>query len=347
MPSAVSTGSYTGSSPLTRGKLDQMPFHAEEIGLIPTHAGKTLMVVIMVSFCGAHPHSRGENRAFDVLSVGRMGSSPLTRGKLIDSGVGGGRGGLIPAHAGKTRTQFSIRAMQRAHPHSRGENVTRPREASVVCGSSPLTRGKQAHCLHQVVIGGLIPAHAGKTGHRTRGQTNSPAHPHSRGQNSCGHGSDPTLWGSSPLTRGKRQVERRHEGMAGLIPTHAGKTSHVVRGDVHAGDHPRSRGENLAHVQRYADNLGSSPLTRGKPVRVDGDRAVLRIIPAHAGKTPPESHPSRSPRDHPRSRGENVALAEGVGPAMGSSPLTRGKRRGQLFPLGERGLIPAHAGKTP
>ena len=193
MPSAVSTGSYTGSSPLTRGKLDQMPFHAEEIGLIPTHAGKTLMVVIMVSFCGAHPHSRGENRAFDVLSVGRMGSSPLTRGKLIDSGVGGGRGGLIPAHAGKTRTQFSIRAMQRAHPHSRGENVTRPREASVVCGSSPLTRGKQAHCLHQVVIGGLIPAHAGKTGHRTRGQTNSPAHPHSRGQNSCGHGSDPTL----------------------------------------------------------------------------------------------------------------------------------------------------------
>ena len=135
--------------------------------------------------------------------------------------------------------------------------------------------------------------------------------------------------------------------MLGIIPAHAGKTSHTCNGTPTIWDHPRSRGENLAHVQRYADNLGSSPLTRGKPVRVDGDRAVLRIIPAHAGKTPPESHPSRSPRDHPRSRGENVALAEGVGPAMGSSPLTRGKRRGQLFPLGERGLIPAHAGKTP
>ena len=203
------------------------------------------MVVIMVSFCGAHPHSRGENRAFDVLSVGRMGSSPLTRGKLIDSGVGGGRGGLIPAHAGKTRTQFSIRAMQRAHPHSRGENVTRPREASVVCGSSPLTRGKQAHCLHQVVIGGLIPAHAGKTGHRTRGQTNSPAHPHSRGENGKWSGDTKAWLGSSPLTRGKHRTSCEVTCMLGIIPAHAGKTSHTCNGTPTIWDHPRSRGENL------------------------------------------------------------------------------------------------------
>ena len=73
----------TGSSPLTRGKpraevrLDGLN------GLIPTHAGKTRMIFRASALHTAHPHSRGENRAFDVLAVGRMGSSPLTRGKPL------------------------------------------------------------------------------------------------------------------------------------------------------------------------------------------------------------------------------------------------------------------------
>ena len=49
---------------------------------------------------------------------------------------------------------------------------------------------------------------------------------------------------------------------------------------------------------------------------------------------------------HPRSRGENVGQLVPVLSGQGSSPLTRGKR--VLLPdqLRERGLIPAHAGKT-
>ena len=70
----------------------------------------------------AHPHSRGENRAFDVLAVGRMGSSPLTRGKqgflaLVERGTG-----LIPTHAGKTMVSSVFIGRPWAHPHSRGEN---------------------------------------------------------------------------------------------------------------------------------------------------------------------------------------------------------------------------------
>ena len=53
-------------------------------------------------------------------------------------------------------------------------------------------------------------------------------------------------WGSSPLTRGKRNVDLSLGGVEGLIPAHAGKT------DGHGGAasalraHPRSRGENLS-----------------------------------------------------------------------------------------------------
>ena len=92
--------------------------------------------------------------------------------------------------------------------------------------------------------------------------------------------------------------------------------------------------------------VGSSPLTRGKlPGGGPGSRG-RRLIPAHAGKT---AH-SRSgrPRDraHPRSRGENERGALRLLDWAGSSPLTRGKLVVLQVAEGERGLIPAHAGKT-
>ena len=50
---------------------------------------------------------------------------------------------------------------------------------------------------------------------------------------------------------------------------------------------------------------------------------------------------------HPRSRGENAVGPFPAACAAGSSPLTRGKRRGSTELLDLARLIPAHAGKTP
>ena len=70
------------------------------------------------------------------------GSSPLTRGKPGEGRAGGARGGLIPAHAGKTVFMIVVVATETAHPRSRGENG-RPQERVIwKSGSSPLTRGK-------------------------------------------------------------------------------------------------------------------------------------------------------------------------------------------------------------
>ena len=192
----------------------------------------------------------------------------------------------------------------------------------------------------------LIPAHAGKTAACTRRRRGIRAHPRSRGENRGAGDRTCLTSGSSPLTRGKRGRQSRGRLAARLIPAHAGKTSHPAAGLGTAWAHPRSRGENEAGALLGIGEEGSSPLTRGKPnKRV---RALLDngLIPAHAGKTcPPPRCPARR-RAHPRSRGENGPGRGGPSAGWGSSPLTRGKQREKVGRPPDRGLIPAHAGKT-
>ena len=93
----------------------------------------------------------------------QSGSSPLTRGKHEEVRLGGVRVGLIPTHAGKTRSARSGGATPRAHPHSRGKNEMSDQVSAVAAGSSPLTRGKPPAKRPQRYQERLIPAHAGKT----------------------------------------------------------------------------------------------------------------------------------------------------------------------------------------
>ena len=91
---------------------------------------------------------------------------------------------------------------------------------------------------------------------------------------------------------------------------------------------------------------GSSPLTRGKRVRLLNDLRQVRLIPAHAGKTV-RTNPAHDAREaHPRSRGENSFRSIGGSLSSGTSPLTRGKRAAHRDPGRDIRLIPAHAGKT-
>ena len=152
-----------GSSPLTRGKqLNELPCRLDP-GLIPAHAGKTHGFRAASGGPWAHPRSRGENLATTDLTEFQMGSSPLTRGKhAVEEGHALG-GGLIPAHAGKTRDGLRDIAGDRAHPRSRGENPAASHAGRQMWGSSPLTRGKLVRGGAGLPACGLIPAHAGKT----------------------------------------------------------------------------------------------------------------------------------------------------------------------------------------
>ena len=140
-PSRKITAAF-GSSPLTRGKLRAHRSRVPGAGLIPAHAGKTGRTHPCPSQHAAHPRSRGENHHDCDCEIVPAGSSPLTRGKPGLVIMLGWLVGLIPAHAGKTPDDTSIRTCVPAHPRSRGENPRLVSRSRIHRGSSPLTRGK-------------------------------------------------------------------------------------------------------------------------------------------------------------------------------------------------------------
>ena len=131
-----------GSSPLTRGTqvAEATPF--ERSGLIPTHAGKTVIPGQAGRSRWAHPRSRGENARQTRDFAAQWGSSPLARGKRDLRARRGPRLRLIPAHAGKTGRTTVTKLPSGAHPRSRGENTAILPRGTVVRGLSPLTWGK-------------------------------------------------------------------------------------------------------------------------------------------------------------------------------------------------------------
>ena len=274
-----------GSSPLTRGKRGGCNQAAVFVGLIPTHAGKTLRGRSPYQCPAAHPRSRGENPTLLITTPHVQGSSPLTRGKHRGGGLDLRDDGLIPTHAGKTPRSRRYGTSRWAHPHSRGENRKSLLPTASQYGSSPLTRGKRAGGVMPAGIGGLIPAHAGKTTAASTGRPTSRAHPRSRGENTEYACTISSSRGSSPLTRGKRVLQRDKRVQVGLIPAHAGKTSSMASKRPSTWDHTRSRGENVRDRPGFRRLAGSSPLTRGKPSLVEVPENSDGIIPAHAGKT--------------------------------------------------------------
>ena len=214
----------------------------------------------------------------------------------------------------------------RAHPRSRGENRKTALAWARRGGSSPLTRGKRVCPSAGWKDKGLIPAHAGKTCAPLARASARWAHPRSRGENFWLHCRHVTRAGSSPLTRGKREILGGDLRGGWLIPAHAGKTLGEGLEAGYERAHPRSRGENIQTCVQVAADLGSSPLTRGKPLIGAKGTPSVGLIPAHAGKTP--------------------ILVFYRFQAEGSSPLTRGKPSETVRQGIRRRLIPAHAGKT-
>ena len=172
------------------------------------------------------------------------------------------------------------------------------------------------------------------------------AHPRSHGENAVAARMDRQQIGSSPLTRGKREYITARARDWGLIPAHAGKTSSEPLSLASRPAHPHSRRENRPMTIVRPIHTDSSPLTRGKRIRLASTRSHFRLIPAHAGKTLEKTLAREPSGAHPRSRGENISSRSAIWFLRGSSPLTQGKRWRRRWRVSRRGLIPAHAGKT-
>ena len=336
-----------GSSPRGRGKPHNVKCIVYNVGLIPARAGKTVSAVLGWSVRAAHPRAGGENCVFCVTSRGSRGSSPRGRGKRHLGGPLGPCRGLIPARAGKTSHAITASGLTWAHPRAGGENwlpVGCPRGLE---GSSPRGRGKRRKCRRVIILMGLIPARAGKTGQPVADLIISMAHPRAGGENFSLPTIHSSRLGSSPRGRGKQTGNTLEGAVYGLIPARAGKTALESLLNCTARAHPRAGGENRWAREIGAPMGGSSPRGRGKLYARVCARELVGLIPARAGKTLPRRALTAPPRAHPRAGGENATGMYHGTPIRGSSPRGRGKRRRRIHLGRQHRLIPARAGKTP
>ena len=134
-------GDPAGSSPHTRGLREAPLEGVQGEGIIPAHAGFTHESGRLHPARRDHPRTRGVYFGDAMEDVKNQGSSPHTRGLLRGRHGGRQEPGIIPAHAGFTRSGLSRVGRRRDHPRTRGVYSTLPSSRLPLKGSSPHTRG--------------------------------------------------------------------------------------------------------------------------------------------------------------------------------------------------------------
>ena len=194
-----------GSSPHTRGAPHDPAPVADADGIIPAYAGSTVDTSVMSCISRDHPRIRGEHTSLvKGFSLWR-GSSPHTRGALLDHHAGHLGPGIIPAYAGSTPRAGAAARSRRDHPRIRGEHALYDNVFAKLSGSSPHTRGALHVPLELPGLPGIIPAYAGSTTWRCRYRRACRDHPRIRGEHMFAKTIVNSDAGSSPHTRGARR----------------------------------------------------------------------------------------------------------------------------------------------
>ena len=194
---------------------------------------------------------------------------------------------IIPAHAGQT-LPYSARWMVYAdHPRACGANHSGTIRPTSCIGSSPRMRGKLWQNRDFWLRLRIIPAHAGQTVSAVAQHNTLPDHPRACGANDHKRATHVCSSGSSPRMRGKRAGGKHDGRRVRIIPAHAGQTKSKRVRAFSMPDHPRACGANRPLDFNLKSERGSSPRMRGKLFCVFVLCFSLRIIPAHAGQTPP------------------------------------------------------------
>ena len=131
-----------------------------------------------------------------------------------------------------------------------------------------------------------------------------------------------------------------------ITPAYAGTTFRVNIFIARIWDHPRLRGNYGLRFKLCANKQGSPPLTRELLNRQLSVWSVCRITPAYAGTTLKCLVIVKSRWDHPRLRGNYIALPSSKIRIRGSPPLTRELQ--DIVPKGDEinRITPAYAGTT-
>ena len=129
-----------------------------------------------------------------------------------------------------------------------------------------------------------------------------------------------------PFLQGRAGRHRRHEDRPMRTPSRIRETGLVTCG--------------------FSSSSESPQRVRGKAGGIMALCPLIGINPAHAGKSRPWSPGEISARDHPRTCGEKGMLRVLSSGERGSPPHMRGKARLLNVYSYDRGITPAHAGKS-
>ena len=213
-----------GSSPHTRGALENDWIIAKGGRIIPAYAGSTALARIRPVWYSDHPRIRGEH-SMTVTSIRSTdGSSPHTRGALEALDLAEHVMRIIPAYAGSTRWRAFLPRAPQDHPRIRGEHGNFTFKADSRDGSSPHTRGAPPTNGGGLHGGRIIPAYAGSTRISQDPDGASRDHPRIRGEHRYGGAAVPPAVGSSPHTRGALCSGCSCAAPARIIPAYAGST---------------------------------------------------------------------------------------------------------------------------
>ena len=197
-----------------------------------------------------------------------------------------------------------------------------------------------------MVLGGITPAHAGKSTYTRFKLAQREDHPRACGEKADIQVKDTPPEGSPPRMRGKACSHAHAHHERRITPAHAGKRGALFAKEDKPLDHPRACGEKL-QIQVYnVQLLGSPPRMRGKGLMGNRPDVASGITPAHAGKSIFYSFLLYMLWDHPRACGEKRQNRIVGYKGKGSPPRMRGKALHMAhFAILFR-ITPAHAGKS-
>ena len=137
--------------------------------------------------------------------------------------------------------------------------------------------------------------------------------------------------GSPPLVRERRHTPAPLSIVSGITPARAGKTPASLYRALRGRDHPRSCGKDRSLPSSRPSIWGSPPLVRERRNTFTQFVFSCRITPARAGKTHLRRQGMRLAEDHPRSCGKDFVFIQSRVQGMGSPPLVRERRKGEVM----------------
>ena len=192
-----------GSPPRVRGKVNELTFVFNQVGITPACAGKSRQSPPRRACPRDHPRVCGEK--FEALSDDEdlPGSPPRVRGKAGDRIEVDSREGITPACAGKRSREQSICRWPEDHPRVCGEKPLFLDKLPHDEGSPPRVRGKAKIKRPEGEKMRITPACAGKSDGGCNANVVARDHPRVCGEKNRDIHRSTGRGGSPPRVRGK------------------------------------------------------------------------------------------------------------------------------------------------